>query len=119
MAVLFNGSVPISAGVFNSSAFAVPGGIKQAAKPLNLRLSLGAEQFPNGTTELTVFISTDGGTSYKSATMSVVMPAVFKGAAPHFWTMSYSLGANDNPTHARFSSNAPSSFTTTVLLEAL
>ena len=119
MATLLAGVVPFPSGLRESAVFAVPGGIKQAGVPLNLKISLVADSFPNGTTNLTVFISLDGGASFRSASMSCVIPASFRGPAPHFWTMTFSLGANDQPTHVKFSTEAPSAFSTSATLEVL
>jgi len=120
VSVLFtNDAQVIQVGVRESAPVAVPDGVKQPGLPLSVRITLGAEAFPNGTTTLTVFLSLDGGATFpRSASMTVVMPVVFRGPAPHFWFMGFSLGPNDNPTHVKFSTNVPTQFTTSVLLEA-
>jgi hypothetical protein len=119
MTTLLNGNVNIQQGPHESNVFSVPGGIKQPNVPLKLQVSLGAEQFPDGTSIVSIFISTDGGLSFRSASMTVNMPTTFRGPPPHFWVLSLQLGANDVPTHMKYSTNAPSAFTTTVKIDAL
>lgn len=119
MTILFQGTTPIQAGLHESGLFAVPGNIKQPGVALNLKVSFGAEQFPNGTTTITLFLSMDNGATFRSAVMTVVMPATFIGPAPHFWNMGFGLGVDENPTHAKFSTDAPSAFSTTVKFEAV
>jgi hypothetical protein len=119
MTTLFTGSVPIAIGTQERGPFVVPGGIKQPGVPIEIKIALGAEQFPDGTTNVEILISTDGGTVYRSASMTVVMPAVFRGAPPHFWRMSFSLGSDDSPTHCKTRTIAPAGFTTTLVIEAV
>lgn len=119
MIVLFTGALPILAGPHEFGPFAVPGGIKQPDAELTLRITIGADTVPAGTTRLTMFLSTDGGATYRSASMDLVSPRSWRGAAPHFEVMGYFLGVNDSPTHAKFSTDAPSAFTTTFKLEAM
>jgi hypothetical protein len=102
-----------------SSAFAIPGDIKQPGVLLNLKLSLEAEPFPTGTTTILMELSLDGGATWKGAPMAFTMPHTFRGPAPHFWNVGYTLGPNDNPTHGRFTTIAPSAFTTNIVLEAV
>jgi hypothetical protein len=119
MTVLFSGSRNIAAGDVTSSNFAISAAIKRAGFPLSLSLSLEAEPFPIGTTTIEASLSLDSGTTWRMASMTVVMPAVFKGPPPHFWTMSFNLSNGDEPTHARFRTIAPSAFTTNVVIAAV
>lgn len=119
MSVLFTGTRSIAAGTAESLPFAVPQGTKQPGIPLTLRLALDAATFPNGTVTISVSISIDGGANYRTASMTCETPATFRGPAPHFWFMDYSLGPNDNPTHAKFATNSPGAFSTGVTLSTV
>mgnify|MGYP001312198686 CR=1 FL=1 len=119
MTILFQGSVSLPAGVQESAVFAVPNGIKQAGTALNIKVSVQGESFPAGTTTITLFISLDGKATFHVGAMTVNAPRTYRGAAPHFETMTYSLGPDDAPTHAKFSTNAPSAFVVPIVLEAL
>jgi hypothetical protein len=118
VSVLFSGSRTFQSGLRESATIPVPGNIKQAGVPLRVRVSLEAENFPNGTTTISVLISTDGGATFNEAAMTVVMPATFRGPAPHYWYLEYQLGADDDSTHAKYRTNAPAGFTTNVTVEA-
>ena len=118
MTVLFDSVVPILGGVNESALMAVPGGIKQPGIPLTLLLSVENTLMPVGTSTLTIFLSSDGGATFRSASSSGSPPTVRRGVGPHFWQMGYSLGANDVITHVKFSTNVPSTFVAQVKLEA-
>lgn len=119
MTTFFDGSLSSPKGLRESNVLALSPNIKQPGLPLTIKTSFGAEQFPNGTTTITIFISTDGGNMYQSASMTVEMPHTFRGPAPHFWTMTYELGPDDQPTHAKYSIDAPAAFQTAVKIDAV
>lgn len=119
MTNFFNGSLSSPKGLRESNVLVVPANVKQPGSPLTIKTSFVAENFPNGTTVITLFISTDGGNTFQSASMTVEMPHVFRGPAPHFWTMTYELGPDDQPTHAKYSIDAPAAFQTPVTIDAV
>jgi hypothetical protein len=119
MTILFQGTVAFLAGAHESAVFPVPGGIKQPGVALNVKLSLQGDNLPAGTTTVTVFISTDGGATYRSASMTIDAPRTYRGSPPHWEMLGYEIGADDVPTHAKFSYDVPSAFSTAVKLEAL
>lgn len=116
MAVLFSGLQVVVAGVQLAGPFAIPGDLKQSGVEQVFRLSADATVFPLGTTTLTVGISMDGGTTFRTASMACtggVLPLGNK------WVMTYALGANDTPTHAQITISAPLGFSANVTVEAL
>lgn len=116
MTILFQGTLNAPQGPRESPVFNVPN-IKQPGVSLDIKVSFVAENFPAGTTTITLFISLDGGFSYRSASMTTINPATFRGPPPHFWVMTFGLGPNDIPTHAKFSTDAPQAFSTQATLE--
>src|SRR4051812_44914644 len=117
MTILFQGTLNSPQGLRESPVFNVPANIKQPGISLDIKASFVAENFPNGTTTITLFISIDGGNTYRSASTTVIMPATFRGPPPHFWFLTFGLGPNDVPTHAKFSTDAPQAFSTQATLE--
>ena len=118
MTILFAGNVPIQAGAFESAAFNVAGR-KVPGVPLRIRLSMDEATFPAGATEISVFVSSDGGATYRSAAGTYINPAEWRGPGPHFWFLEYGFGANELATHVKYATDAPQAFTTNVILEAL
>jgi hypothetical protein len=118
MTILFTGNVPIQAGAFESAAFSVAGR-KVAGVPLRIRISMDEATFPAGTTEISVFVSGDGGATYRSASGTYINPATWRGPGPHFWYLEYGFGADELATHVKYATDAPQAFTTNVILEAL
>lgn len=114
MTVVFSGSRSFPAGNFQSPTFAVN---KQLAHAQRIRVLMEAEQFPVGVTSVEIFLSTDGGATFKSASMTVVMPAQFKGPPPHFWMLEWGFLPDQPGTHARYEVTSPSAFTTNVTVE--
>lgn len=119
MSTLFSGSLAFPQGVHTSAVIPVPGNIKQPGAALTIKASFVSENFAAGTTKITLFISLDGGATFLSASMTCVNPASFRGPAPHFWVMTFGLGADDIPTHAKYETDAPSAFSTPTILEAV
>lgn len=115
MTVLFDKTIPIQAGLHESAVFDIPAQFQQPGQ--QIKVSMGAEQFPDGTTSISVFISTDGGNSYRSAATTVDMPTTFRGAPPHFWNIGFALGENEIPTNAKYATDAPAAFSTRVIIE--
>lgn len=119
MTILFQGTLNAPQGFRESTVRTVNSNLKQPGVALTIKAAFVAENFPNGISTITLFISTDGGNTYRSASMTVEMPHSFRGPPPHFWTMTFELSHDDQPTHAKFSTDAPSAFSTPVTLEAL
>lgn len=119
MTILFQGNLNSPQGPRESPVFVVPSNIKQPGVSLGIKASFVAENFPVGTTTITLFISIDGGNTYRSASTTVVMPATFRGPAPHFWFLTFELGPEDVPTHTKFFTNAPQAFATPATLETI
>jgi len=116
---LFDGNVNYRAGQFESNPFNVSGR-KQDGAVLTIDIQVAEGAFPDGTTTLTIFFSLDGGATYpKSASMTVVRPRDPSPRYPAFEEFSYSLGENDNPTHAKYSSDAPSAFTARTIVSVI
>ena len=74
--------------------------------------------FPDGTTSIAIFVSGDGGNTFRSASMTVDHPAFWRGAGPHFWVLEYGFLPNEAATHVKYATNAPQAFTTNVIVEA-
>jgi hypothetical protein len=119
MTVLFSGTVTVTNGNLQTANLAVPGGIKQPGVPLQLLLKLNESTFPAGTTTVSASLSMDGGSTWRTASMTCVNPKVWRGPPPHFWTLGFALEANENPTHARMNVVAPAQFNLTGTIEAL
>lgn len=118
MTILFQGNRQIQAGIKESPVLAIPQNIKQPGDAFQLVISMVWDNFPTGTTGIDVFLSFDGGVTFPaSAGGTWDMPHTFRGAPPHFATIGFSLGPNDNPTHAKYRTNAPSTFTTQVTIQ--
>jgi hypothetical protein len=119
MTILFQGNRTIPAGQSESSVLPVPQNIKQPGQALQVQLSLVWDDFPTGTTAIDIFLSLDGGVTFpRSAGGTWVMPHEFRGMPPHFAVIGFSLGVNDNVTHAKYVTNAPAQFTTQVTITA-
>jgi len=116
MALLVSATVPIPAGQTQSAAFAVPGGLKQPGVPLWLHILMDGDVFPTGTTRIGVEFSYDGGATWRGAWTDCVSPRTWKTAV-HQFDLSYAMGPDDSPTHARFSTNAPAAFNCAVTLQ--
>lgn len=114
MAVLFSGPQINGAGFQSGSPIAISGDLKQPGVELVIRLTMGASVFPLGTTTLYISISTDGGATYSTASMTCVGPAVIPN-----WVMIYGLGPDAVPTHTGISINAPLGFTGNMTVEAI
>ena len=118
MTILFQGNRQIQAGINESPVLSVPQNIKQPGEAFQLVISMVWDDFPTGTTGIDVFLSFDGGLTFPaSAGGTWEMPHFFKGPAPHFAEIDFDLGANDNPTHAKYRTNDPSKFNTQVTIE--
>jgi hypothetical protein len=114
--VLASGTVNLNSGLNQSANFPVPGGIKQPGVPLGLRISWNGDSLPTGNTTISVFLSFDGAVTWKSASVTATSPRVWK-TADHTLYLGFSMGANDNPTHARYEITAPSAFSLPATLE--
>jgi hypothetical protein len=120
MTILFSGTVTVTGGNLQTSSLPVPGNIKQPGVPLNLVFKFDEATFPAGTTTITAQLSMDGGSTWRSASMTCVNPKTdWRGAAPHFWQLGFTLGANENPTHARALVSAPAQFNLSGTIEAV
>ena len=118
MTILFQGNRQIQAGINESPVLAVPQNIKQPGEAFQLVISMVWDDFPPGTTAIDVFLSFDGGVTFPaSAGGTWDMPHFFKGPAPHLAQLGFSLGPNDNPTHAKYRTNTPAKFNTQVTIE--
>ena len=104
------------AGVFQSQTFNIPQGWKKAGSALRIMLEMQAEDFPAGTTTVEVWFSTDTGATFTGASMTCVNPATWKGAPPHFWTLTYELGVDGLPNRAFYKTDAPAAFSTRVIV---
>lgn len=115
---LFSGNVSFPVGFNESNAFNVSGK-KQQGLPLDLMIQVESAAFPAGRTTLTIFFSFDGGLTFPaSASMGVDGPIQPGPKVPLFQDMTYSRGADDVPTHAKYASDAPSAFTAQVIVSA-
>jgi len=110
---IVNAKLTIRTGVRESSVHVVPE--QHKVNGSEVRISLDAGTFPTGEVSMTIFVSTDNGITFNSASMTTINPGTFRGPAPHFWVMTYSL--NGIPTHFKYSTNSPSQFQTDVKLE--
>lgn len=120
MTILFQGNRTIPAGPDESTVFPVPQNIKQAGQALQVQLALVQDNFPTGTTAIQIFLSLDGGLTFpRSGGGTWIMPQEFRGSPPHFAVIGFSLGADDNVTHAKYATNAPAQFTTQVTIAAV
>jgi len=114
MTTLFDGNVSFPAGDFTSPGFKVS---KKLDGVTSLTLLVESAAFPAGRTTLNIQFSFDGGLTYppeKSAQMTVDGPIPSDPKVPVFQDMTFTL--NGTPTHARYSSNAPSAFTAHVIV---
>lgn len=121
MTILFQGNRTIQAGAVESQPFAIPKNVKQLGETLEFKISLVAEDFPAGSTTIQILLSLDGGVTYPRSAQDTFIsppPQPFRGPPPHFEHIGFSLGPNDDPTHAKFVTNAPAQFTTAVTIEA-
>lgn len=121
MTILFQGNRTIQVGTVESQAFAIPKNVKQIGETLEFKISLVAEDFPDGRTTVQVLLSLDGGLTFPRSAQDTFIsppPQPFRGPAPHFNFIGFSLGPNDDPTHAKFVTTAPAQFTTPVTIEA-
>jgi len=117
MTILFQGNRTIQAGVTDSPVLAVPQNIKQPGQAFQLTIDMVWDNFPNGITTIEIFFSFDGGVTFPaSASNTYDMPHTFRGPPPHLASIGYSLGPNDNPTHAKYRTDAPAQFTTQVTI---
>jgi hypothetical protein len=117
--LLFSGTVNVVNGNLQTAALPVPGDIKQPGVPLQLLMRFNESSFPAGTTTINAQLSMDSGATWKTASMTCVKPSTWKGPAPHFWSLGFTLGQNDNPTHARLIVSAPAQFNLVGTIEAV
>lgn len=114
--VLFSGLQATLAGIQSQNVLSIPPEAKQAALAQIIRVSMDATVFPLGNTVISLGISMDGGSIFKTASMTcngAILPRNGK------WTMAYALGADDVPTHTKVSIDAPLGFTSSMTVEAL
>lgn len=119
MTVLFQGTLNSPKGLRESAVRPIANAAKKLGRALQIRVSMEAEGFPDGRTTITLYISTDGGVTFRAASMACDNPKPWRGPAPHYWTMGYELDTEAVPTHAKFSIDAPQAFSTTVILETV
>jgi hypothetical protein len=117
MAVIFNGSVSIPAGFKESNALSVVGR-KIVGTVLRIRVSMDEANFPAGETTISVSVSSDGGSTYRTASGTYINPATWKGAGPHYWYLEYGFAEGELTTHVKYATIAPQAFTTQVIVEA-
>lgn len=116
MAVLASGTVPIPAGFRQSSSFAVPSGTKQPGVALWLVLEMDGDVFPTGTTRIQIEFSYDSGLTWRGAAADCGMPRTWPPGRAHTFGIAYCFGPDDEPTHARYITNAPQAFNCAVTL---
>lgn len=115
MTVLFDNTIPIQAGPHESPVFNIPAQFQQPGQTITVRID--ATPFPDGRTTINVFISTDDGATYKNGGMTVDRPPAPRFAGS-FESCGFSLGADEIPTNAKYSTDAPLAFTARVIIEA-
>ena len=117
MAVIFSGSRSFPQGAFESATLDVSAR-KIAKTALRIRVSMDDANFPNGTTSIAISVSSDGGVTFRTASMTVDHPAFWKGAGPNYWVLEYGFLPDEDATHVKYATNAPQAFTTNVIVEA-
>jgi hypothetical protein len=102
--MLFSGILPISAGEKDTPVFQPPQGFE------TIFVSMDADQFPAGTTTLSILLSFDGGNTFPSSNIVTwTAPHTFPAKFAHKVNFSFSLaGAN----RAKVHSSSPSAFST-------
>jgi hypothetical protein len=108
---LFSGSLPIPSGTHIGNAIAVPNGVQSLGQNLQVDLSMTGSAFPNGSTTITVGISTDNGASYREASGTYTAPfAPGKGGGTPNQSLGFTVADASLVTHVRLSTSAPSAF---------
>lgn len=118
MTILFQGNRTIPSGPNESSVLPVPQSIKQPGKSLEVKLRLGWAAFPAGVTAIDIFLSMDGGATFPRNAGGTWGPRPNDPKSPTEAVIGFSLGPNDNPTHAKYRTDASAQFTTLVIIEA-
>lgn len=116
MAILFSGLQAVLAGVPAEMVLAPPGGSKQAGLEQAFRVSMDATVFPLGTTTISLGISVDGGSTFRTASMGCIGGVLPRSGK---WVVAYALDPDAIPTHTKVSINAPLGFTSNMTVEAL
>jgi hypothetical protein len=99
------------------NTFPIPATVKQPGVAMNVTVLMGAANFPTGTTLVQIELSQDGGVTFPFiASQSMDRPPAPRVGSNE--SLSFSLGVDDDPTHARVTTNAPTQFSTSVTITA-
>jgi len=110
VAVLFSGLQVTVGGVQSQAVIAVASGSR-------IRLTMDASVFPVGTTTISIGISTDGGVTYKSASMGCIGGVGANGA--HNYVMTYEREPGATITHTKVTVDSLVGFSANTVIEAL
>ena len=117
MTILFQQANHVFPAGEDVNTFAIPANVKQVGVPMNVTVLMGAANFPTGTTTIQIELSEDGGVTFPFvASQSMDRPPAPRAGSNE--SITFSLGADDDPTHARVTTIAPSQFSTSVTITA-
>ena len=117
MTTLFQQANHVFPAGLDTNTFAIPSNVKQLGVAMNITVLMGAANFPTGTTSIQIELSEDGGVTFPFvASQSMDRPPAPRAGSNE--SISFSLGVDDDPTHARVTTNAPTQFSTSVTITA-